>query len=77
MSAAQIREVITKTVQREPGEKGRQTWRGMLIKLWTSAILLLLCFVLPMKTLSRTDGAGLIPAKQSRIMYALSQLISY
>lgn len=42
---SQRRKVITKIVQRrEPEGKGRQTWRGMLIKLWTSAILLLLCF---------------------------------
>lgn len=68
MSTAQTREVITKTVQREPGRKGRQTWRRMLIKLWTSAILLLLCFALPMKTLSRTDGAGLIPARESILL---------
>lgn len=64
--------------KKEPKGKGWQTWRGMLIKLWTSAIsLLLLCCVLPMQTVWRTDGDDFIPAKQNSIMYALCFLKSY
>lgn len=35
---------------REPERTGQLAWPEMLIKLWTSAISLLLCFALPVKT---------------------------
>lgn len=67
MCAAQGRSVINKIVQRrEPDGKGWQTWRGMVIKLWTSDLSLLLCFAFPMKTVSRTDGADFISANRTR-----------
>lgn len=34
---------------REPERTGQLAWPEMLIKLWTSAISLLLCFALPVK----------------------------
>lgn len=68
----QRRRVMNRIVlRRETEGKDQPPWHEMMIKLWTLAILMLLCFSLPIKTVRKTDGAGFTPANvaQNSVLY--------